>query len=103
MWGSKNTGQTLATNRGRGRPEEFASDTAKATGQSKSGINQKIARADNVVVLSEVKGTAAPISRALRNYPCRVWRDPINLSLPVEPYTFELCKKLRRLRQTVNE
>lgn len=45
-----NSGQSLADiqDRGRGRPTEFASETAAVSGQSKSSINQHVARADAI-------------------------------------------------------
>ena len=43
-----NSGATCATipERGRGRPQEFAADTAASTGRSKSQINRDLARAE---------------------------------------------------------
>ena len=58
IWSEKNSGTTCPENRGRGRPQEFASDTAEKTGQSKRDINRKVARAEKVAVIDEVKGTS---------------------------------------------
>lgn len=43
-----NSGNTVSTipARGRGRPKEFAADTAAAAGMTKQAINQHLARAD---------------------------------------------------------
>lgn len=43
-----NSGASCATiqQRGRGRPSEFASETAAITGESKSQVNRHVARAD---------------------------------------------------------
>lgn len=45
--------------KGEGRPDGFASETAKITGESKATINRKIARAEKIEpeVLEQVKGT----------------------------------------------
>lgn len=52
-----NSGQTLATISA-GRPQEFAAETAKASGQSKSSVNQHLARAEALGNdLDEVAGT----------------------------------------------
>lgn len=57
-----NSGQSLATNpesRGRGRPREFAAETAERTGQSKSAINHQVARGTDLGdTLHEITGTS---------------------------------------------
>ncbi|WP_288082889.1 ParB N-terminal domain-containing protein [Pseudomonas sp.] len=60
IWEMRNSGQSLAEiPKGRGRPAEFASDTAEATGQSKSSINQHVSRAEALGDdLLEVAGTS---------------------------------------------
>ena len=59
---ARNSGQSLADipgERGRGRPREFASETAERTGQSKSAINHHVARGDALGdTLHEIAGTS---------------------------------------------
>lgn len=46
IWEEMNSGKTFPTiERGRGRPQEFASEVAEVTGSSKRDVNLKIARA----------------------------------------------------------
>lgn len=53
-----NSGQSLATITA-GRPQEFAAETAKASGQSKSSVNQHLARAEALGEdLDEIAGTS---------------------------------------------
>ena len=52
-----NSGTSCPETRAPGRPQEFAAETATATGQSKRDINRKLRRAENVVVLGEIRGT----------------------------------------------
>lgn len=65
IWAEKVTGGTIRpTSLADGRKagpqhrKSFAADTAEKTGMSKRDINRKIARAEKVVVLDEVKGTS---------------------------------------------
>lgn len=56
-----NSGATCATiaDRGRGRPQEFASETAEVSGESKSQINRHVARAEALGdQINEVVGTS---------------------------------------------
>lgn len=57
IWIQKESGSDRATLTGRGN-KGFAANTAETTGQPKSSVNRKIARADKVVVLNDVKGTS---------------------------------------------
>ncbi|NMM46570.1 hypothetical protein HH303_18915 [Rhodospirillaceae bacterium KN72] len=55
----RNSGASCTENRDRGRPSEFASETADATGVDKSTINRAVSRAEKIApdVLAEVSGT----------------------------------------------
>ena len=45
LWGRRDSGQSLPTNKGRGMPKGFASETADATGVSKRAVQLATSRA----------------------------------------------------------
>lgn len=59
LWEAMKGGKTIPTPTAGGQQDvAFAANTAKAIGRTKRSINQKLARAENVVVLDDVKGTS---------------------------------------------
>ena len=48
LWEARNSGKTFPENRDRGRPKEFAADTAEKTGVGKRAINMAFSRAQKL-------------------------------------------------------
>ncbi|MEX0285105.1 MAG: hypothetical protein AB3N23_10880 [Paracoccaceae bacterium] len=59
LWGMREVSAQVEPKPQGGRPAQFASDTAEATGAAKSSINRAISRAEGVTdeVRDEIRGT----------------------------------------------